>query len=56
MSCDSVEELLVQVPPMRPVTLSLNGEERLECFQSLDRALKADCSWLDAVLGLLNAH
>lgn len=46
-----MEELLVEVSPMRPVTLALNGEQRLERFQRLDRALKADRSWLDAVFG-----
>ena len=51
MSCDSVEELLVQVPPMRPVTVTLNGEERLKRFQRLDRAFEANRSWLDAVFG-----
>jgi hypothetical protein len=45
MCCDSFEELLVQISPMRPVAVALNGEERLERFQRLDRALKADCSW-----------
>ena len=56
MSCDSVEELLVQVPPMCPVAVSLNGEERLKRLQRLDRALKADSSWLDAVLGRRLSH
>ncbi len=36
---------------MRPVTVTLNGEERLKRFQRLDRAFEADCSWLDAVVG-----
>ena len=56
MCCDSFEELLVQISPMRPVAVTLNGEERLERFQRLDRALKADCSWLDAVLGRRLSH
>ena len=36
---------------MCPVAVTLNGEERLKRLQRLDRALEADCSWLDAVLG-----
>ena len=36
---------------MRPIAVTLNGEERLKRLQRLDRALKADCSWLDAVVG-----
>ena len=36
---------------MCPVAVTLNGEERLERVQRLDRALKADGSWLDAVYG-----
>lgn len=41
---------------MRPVAVTLNRDERLKRFQRLDRALKADCSWLDAVFcrGLSN--
>ena len=50
MCCDSVEELLVQFS-LR-CTVAVNGKERLERFQRLDRALKANCSWLDAVLGV----
>jgi hypothetical protein len=46
-----MEELLVQVSPVRPVTFTLNGEQRLKRLQCLDRALKADCSGLDAVFG-----
>ena len=36
---------------MCPIAVTLNGEERLERVQRLDRALKADGSWLDAVYG-----
>ncbi len=36
---------------MRPIAVTLNGEERLKRPQCLDRALNADCSWLDAVVG-----
>lgn len=41
---------------MRPVAVTSNGEQRLKRFQRLDRALKADCSWFDAVFdrGLSN--
>ena len=34
---------------MCPVAVTLNGQERLKRLQRLDRALKADGSWLDAV-------
>ena len=51
MCSDSVEELLVQLSPIHSITVALDGEERLERFQRLDRTLKADCSWLDAVFG-----
>src|SRR5262245_5933160 len=36
---------------MWPVAVTLNGEERLKRLQRLDRALKADGSWLAAVHG-----
>ena len=36
---------------MRPIAVTLNGEELLKRLQRLDGALKADCSWLDAVVG-----
>ena len=56
MCCDSVEELLVQLSPMRSITVTLDGEERLERFQRLDRTLKADRSRLNAVLGRCLSH
>jgi len=56
MCCDSVEELLVQLSPMRSITVTLDGEERLERFQRLDRTLKADRSRLNAVLGCRLSH
>ena len=34
---------------MRPVMVTLNGDQRLERFEHLDRALEADCSWFDVV-------
>ena len=36
---------------MHSITVTLDGEERLERFQRLDRTLKADRSRLNAVLG-----
>jgi hypothetical protein len=38
------------------ITVTLDGEERLERFERLDRALKADCSWLHAVFGRRLSH
>ena len=41
---------------MHSITVTLDGEERLERFQRLDRTLKADRSRLNAVLGRRLSH
>ena len=56
MCCDGIEELLVQLSAVHSITVPLDGEERLECFQRLDRTLKADRSRLNAVLGRRLSH
>ena len=56
MCSDSVEELLVQLSPMHSITVTLDSEERLECFQRLDRTFQADRSRLNAVLGRRLSH
>jgi len=54
--CNGIEELLVQLSPVRSITVILDGEDRLERFQRLDRTLKADRPWLNAVLGRCLSH
>jgi len=41
---------------MHSITVALDGEERLERFQRLDRTLEADRSRLNTVLGRRLSH
>ena len=50
MSCDGVENVFIENLATHGVTVSLNCDQWLKCFQELNRSFETDRSWFDIVL------
>ena len=50
MSRNCIEDLLIELLSVYPITFALDGDYMLECFKCLDCSFETDRAWFHVVL------